>query len=437
MNDATDVSLESDRLEELLEAPVAAPPVVMIEYRNRGVPWWVLGSILVLAPAVVGAIFYYQHSVVERLRAKAAKAEYIQKMQAVEQAAATKSAAPSATPVSVLAEIADPSILQVAGPSDSAPIAKEGAPHPADSSKAAIALPGAAAEGSSLTGVDEPSRTNVRSMTRSPFESDDETPAANGAVSESVAVAAGNAAKKGPGESSGGKPAPASKAPRAGDKISSSEGANALQPATAPPPAQAPGAAVADAAGAGPGALPAPAVEPLPNAEQFLNQTTEEAAKKEHELVELERANAQRARQAANEERVKFHEELGQILAVHGKKAGEEIDELVRRSHKLADPRTFNRAKNVWRQLRLSQQAKVSQIRALDISEPAILDFISNNLYVRMRSPGGPRDDNEVRVRAAQILLSYKLPGEKDSPESTSNPAKDLKERGTGRAGPQ
>ena len=64
----------------------------------------------------------------------------------------------------------------------------------------------------------------------------------------------------------------------------------------------------------------------------------------------------------------------------------------------------------------LSQQAKVSQIRALDISEATILNFISDNFYSRMRSPGGPRDDNEVRVRAAQMLLSYKLSGRERLP---------------------
>ena len=52
-----------------------------------------------------------------------------------------------------------------------------------------------------------------------------------------------------------------------------------------------------------------------------------------------------------------------------------------------ADPRSvtipgaFSRAKSVWRQVRLSQQTKVNQIRALEISEAAILNFISDNLY--------------------------------------------------------
>jgi hypothetical protein len=439
MNDATDVSLEADRLEELLEAPVATPPVVMIEYRNRGVPWWVLGTILVLVPTVVGAIAYYQYSVVERYRAEAAKAEYIQKVQAVEQAAATKHAASTATPVSILADTADPSVLQVAGPAEAGGTAKGGAgPSAGSSTKVANVELGAAAAGSSSTAVDEPSRPRVRSITRSPFDtSDEESPASNGAGGDAVAGAAGTATKKGPGESSGAKLAAAPKDARAGEKAGTSTIANVGPPAEGSPAAQSSDAAVAKADGGRDGGVRAPAVEPLPNAEEFLNQTTEEAAKKERELVEQDRANAERSRVATKEERVKFHEELREILAVHGKHAGEEIDQLVRRSQKLHDPRTFTRAKNVWGQLRLSQQAKVDQIRALDICEAAILNFISDKLHVRMRSPGGPRDANEVRVRAAQILLSYKLSGEKDSPESTAAPSKDLKARGAGGAGPQ
>jgi hypothetical protein len=437
MNDATDVSLEADRLEDLLEAPVAAPPVVMIEYRNRGVPWWVLGSFLVLVPTVVGAIVYYLYLDVERYRAKAAKAEYIQKVQAVEQAAATKPAGPSATPVSILAETADPSVLQVAGPAEAGSTVKGGASPPADSTKAAVVEPGAVVAGSASTVAEEPSRPRVRSISRSPFDtSDDESPASNGAGGDSVAAAAPTATKTAGGESAGAKLAAAPKEARAGDKATSSTGANAGPPAQGAPAAQSGDTAVASATGARAAGEPAPEVEPLPNAEEFLNQTTEEAAKKERELVEQGRANALKARAAVNEARVKFHDELRQILSVHGKQSGEEIDELVRRSVKPQDPKTLTRAKNVWRQLRLSQQAKVSQIRALDICEATILDFISNNLYARMRSPGGARDDNEVRVRAAQILLSLKLPGDKDSLESASNPSKDLKPPGNGGAGP-
>ena len=45
---------------------------------------------------------------------------------------------------------------------------------------------------------------------------------------------------------------------------------------------------------------------------------------------------------------------------------------------------------------RMSQQTKATQIRALGVSEADILNFLSDNLYARMRTPGGPRDSNEV-----------------------------------------
>ena len=84
MNEATDVSLESDRLEQLLETAPPGQPVVMIEYRNRGFPWWMLGSVLVLVPAAVAAIFLYYHSVVEKYRAEASKAAYLLRTRAME-----------------------------------------------------------------------------------------------------------------------------------------------------------------------------------------------------------------------------------------------------------------------------------------------------------------------------------------------------------------
>jgi hypothetical protein len=131
-----------------------------------------------------------------------------------------------------------------------------------------------------------------------------------------------------------------------------------------------------------------------------------------------------------NEERIKFHEELRQILETNGKESGEQIDDLVRRSGRLLDQKTAVRAKALWKQLGLSQVAKVSKLRAIDVPEANILNYISDSLYPRMRSPGGPRDGNELRVRAARYLLSYTLTGVKDSPELKPNPPNDLNVRG-------
>ena len=78
----------SDRIEQLLEAPVPPPPVVMIEYRSRGVPWWMLVSFLVIVPIVVTAITYYYQSMLERYRERASKLGYLLQAKAIDNAVA-------------------------------------------------------------------------------------------------------------------------------------------------------------------------------------------------------------------------------------------------------------------------------------------------------------------------------------------------------------
>ena len=216
MNEATDVSLEADRLEELLEAPVASPPVVMIEYRNRGVPWWLLGPVLVLVPASVGAIFYYQHSVVERYRAKAAKAEYIQKVQAVEQAAATKSVGTEPHAGVGSRGHCGPCGFASRRPGRGRSNGEGSRLHlRRNSAKAVDVELGTAAVGSPTTVALEPPRPRVRSMTRSPFDTDDESPPAQTAPAPSRLPRQ----KKAPGDASGAKLAATPKDARAGDKV--------------------------------------------------------------------------------------------------------------------------------------------------------------------------------------------------------------------------
>ncbi len=52
-----EVNLETDRLEELMESPPPAQPVVVIQYRSRGVPWYLVLPLLVLVP--IGAVAVY------------------------------------------------------------------------------------------------------------------------------------------------------------------------------------------------------------------------------------------------------------------------------------------------------------------------------------------------------------------------------------------
>jgi hypothetical protein len=169
----------------------------------------------------------------------------------------------------------------------------------------------------------------------------------------------------------------------------------------------------------------APAVlEPLPSREEFERQLAEEAAEKDAEI-----RNQQANREAAThlkrqENRVKFRQELREILNIHGAQAGPEIDKL---SHKYGfdtHAELYARAFNMWHNAPISQEQKVRQIRSLDLPESVILDFLCSSMHTLIRTRGGPRDEMEVRVRAARRLLSYELP--KDDPTP----------RPDGRAGP-
>lgn len=443
MNDATDVSLETDRLDHFLEVAAPAQPVVMIQYRNRGVPWWVLVPLLVLGPLM--AILIYHQSVVERYRAQAMEATHL--METWAQTAGigveletnpTAGSGGASLPTGVAKEepqpkegapselVASPSpagsreaavetkdgptaILTVEKPvapanssvgtrpapgrSEPAPatvgVAGSTAPSPpaagqpvnpprADSQGIAPNASVAGAAGTSAAGIDPPPRTRVRSIFPSPFPFETDGPAA---ASNGVA-----------GESNG---------------------------AGAESPAQ-------------PGPEQAHRLEPLPSREQSLRQFAQEAARKTRELAEQQAIREDSMRASRIDDRIKFHEELREILAAHGKRAGPEIDKLAlrhRNDHKSA---AFDRAKKVWRSGRMSQASKVSSIRSLDIPEADILNFLSDNLFARMRTPGGPRDTNEVRVRAAQLLLSYELPRAVETPDTTADPAKVIRPPGPG-----
>src|SRR5271166_6414084 len=52
-----DFNLETDHLEEVIETPPPAQPVVVIQYRTRGVPWYLVVPALVLVP--LGAVAFY------------------------------------------------------------------------------------------------------------------------------------------------------------------------------------------------------------------------------------------------------------------------------------------------------------------------------------------------------------------------------------------
>ncbi len=160
-------------------------------------------------------------------------------------------------------------------------------------------------------------------------------------------------------------------------------------------------------------------------------QLAEEAARKNADEAEAALLLNDRMRVRRYEDRMRFHDDLRQILARDLKNAGTEIDELSKRQRGDSDPRTRAKARVIWRDKRSPLATRVSQIRSMNISESDILDLMSDNLYARMHAPGGPRDSNEVRVRAARLLLSCELSGANSAPEAGSAPGSAPKRRRT------
>ena len=57
----------------------------------------------------------------------------------------------------------------------------------------------------------------------------------------------------------------------------------------------------------------------------------------------------------------------------------------------------------------LTLPVKVEMMRYLGLPEPKILDYVAHRYHPTIHARGGPRDENEVRVRAARALLAMPL----------------------------
>jgi hypothetical protein len=434
MSDGNDVSLETDRLDQLLEAAAPAPPVVMIQYRDRGIPWWVFVPLLFVVPIVT--VVVYHHSVVERYRAQAAEATHFVETwadavrnanqpvtnppaalpqmasgEAIASADSTSTVAvtheastlpPAAVAPATTVLVSDPVAGQSAGAEGlRAPAGSGAGVTPAETGTTT----GSAVPGSTTpSGRSEPAAALVAGVGPTPLGT---SPALQkvevSATTDSDRIAPNDL----PRAPTGGTPPPAVGQPPPSRVRSIFP--SPFEPENPPlAPTGTPGEPIAPG-----GALSqpiAPVSEPLPSKEELERQIAEEATRKEVDMADERAGRLAGIRAMRYEARVKFHNELRELLNVHGRDAGKEIDKLARRSSGDYNELAYARAMNVWRHGRMSQRKKVNAIRSLDIPESAILDFMSDNLYPLIRMPGGPRNANELRIRAAKLLLSYELP---------------------------
>ena len=159
-------------------------------------------------------------------------------------------------------------------------------------------------------------------------------------------------------------------------------------------------------------------LKPIPSKEELENQLRAEAAEKSAEIKQLRDLKSQARSQVdaeslarVDEERGTFHDQLGQILQSRSSRAGKQIDELCNQYGRVYDKEVRSKVNYVLSHMngRTPRETKVKFLREMGVPEPAILDFLANEIHRYVNARNGPRDSNEVRVNAAKLLLSFKL----------------------------
>ncbi|MBV8677067.1 MAG: hypothetical protein JO355_07850 [Planctomycetaceae bacterium] len=161
-----------------------------------------------------------------------------------------------------------------------------------------------------------------------------------------------------------------------------------------------------------------PRAEPEPTKEEILAQIRREAAQKEADRRELEARKPEgrwlelvEVIKKTNAERATFHQELRQTLKDQGNRAGPAIEDLCNQYGRNTLPEIQGAVKRMLKRSAagLTLPAKVEMMRYLGLPEPMILDYIAWGLHPALNARGGPRDENGVRVRAARALLAMPL----------------------------
>jgi hypothetical protein len=174
----------------------------------------------------------------------------------------------------------------------------------------------------------------------------------------------------------------------------------------------------------------ATASEPTPTREETIQEILAESAQKRVEQQNLKREVAlSRAREAwelhrrAQAERQAFHDELRRVLQGFGPRSGPEIKALCDRYGRVMHSEVKKAMTVALNRLAASVnlEVKLGLMRAYGAPEAMLLDALANELDRTRNQRGGPRDQNEVRVRAAQRLLKYPPPPEPEKPVATSS----------------
>jgi hypothetical protein len=411
----SDLDLDADRLEALIESPPAGQPVVVIQYRDRGLPWYAVLPIILLIPLVALAVYYRAMS-----RPGAGPAPAQPSVVTTQSPSTTLSSAQPGLPVTQAA-ISQPTIAT----ENTTATAAAATPPPALGAAAAQPVP--------------PQPRAIPSESDAPLALNSQ-PLAPAAIQQVVRSATALAQQAPPQAVTPNSPSENTKketdAAQAATRV-------ALSPPLAigfsnPTDTESPfaeldisrGGAAAATAGDRPAADGSPetaAATPVegqpgpqdqPTREQLLRDIQAEAAAKVAEIRQLrdvkDRASGQieaenQARLEAD--RIEFRRELDEILKTGSNELGKDINDLCDRHGRNYDDEL---RRKIWKLLakfggRMSREDKVRMMRLRGVPEAGILDFLANELNHNLYARNGLQSEDAVRVTAARLLLRMKV----------------------------
>lgn len=153
---------------------------------------------------------------------------------------------------------------------------------------------------------------------------------------------------------------------------------------------------------------------PPPSRDEMIEALQNEAqAQAVHQDELLRRKQEARARveaeaqQRVEDERTAFRRALYDIVTSGGVDAGQRIDQLCNQFGRNYSDEIRDRVTAYLTRVhgRISRESEIRLLRTLGVPEPGILDFLANGVKVSLNSRNGPRNPDEVRVMAAKQLL--------------------------------
>lgn len=406
MTENRETSLDGEPLESIIESPPAAAPVVVIQYRSRGLPAYIAVPLLLLV--ALGSVAVYHRISSRSLRNRS-----------VAPPSGHPSPAPVIpeipTPLALNSQPIAPSGPSPASPSRSPAVAPMPTPAPAagEVAEAPKSTPPASVEKARLPAVPLP-LDPVPRIPAPPAQSTPPPPPepVGLAATPSPAVPARDADSKPPTRTHRGAVPVGFSVPTDPDQPFS-DLAVSRTPLSLPSPLGhlAPDEPVAS--------KPLPqSDQPLPDRSGLMDEIAKEAAQKKEE-IQQQLDQKTRARDVLDaeslrrveEERVAFRRELAEILRTGGKQTGQQIDQLCDRYGRNYGDAIRGRVTYLLRHStgRVSKDARVRQFRAFGVPEAGILDYLANELHHLINSRNGPRHPDDVRISAARQLLSVKL----------------------------